>query len=118
MAFEARVIAASHRDLSELVSEKRFCLDLYHRLSVFPIHLPPLRSRGSDDILLLAGHFLSEFSTRLGKSLTLSNEVAELLSHYDFPGNVRELRNLMERAVILAPPAAASSRPSSYRPRC
>ncbi len=117
VAFEARVIAASHRDLSELVSEKRFRLDLYHRLSVFPIHLPPLRSRGSDDILLLAGHFLSEFSTRLGKSLTLSNEVAELLSHYDFPGNVRELRNLMERAVILAPAGSSEFTADLLPPR-
>jgi transcriptional regulator with GAF, ATPase, and Fis domain len=117
VAFEARVIAASHRDLSELVSEKRFRLDLYHRLSVFPIHLPPLRSRGSDDILLLAGHFLSEFSARLGKALTLSGEVADLLSHYDFPGNVRELRNLMERAVILAPTGSSEFTAALLPPR-
>jgi DNA-binding NtrC family response regulator len=117
VAFDARVIAASHRDLSELVSEKKFRLDLYHRLSVFPIHLPPLRSRGSDDILLLAGHFLGEFASRLGKTLTLSREVSDLLTHYDFPGNVRELRNLMERAVILASPTSTEFTPDLLPPR-
>lgn len=104
VSFEARVVAASHRDLSQLVAEKKFRLDLYHRLSVFPIHIPPLRERG-DDIVLLAQHFLTEYGTRLGKQLTLSREVCELLMRYDFPGNVRELRNLMERAAILAPAA-------------
>lgn len=117
VAFDARVIAASHRDLSELVSEKKFRLDLYHRLSVFPIHLPPLRSRGSDDILLLAQHFLGEFAGRLGKSLSLSREVSDLLTHYDFPGNVRELRNLMERAVILASPTSTEFSPDLLPPR-
>lgn len=117
VAFDARVIAASHRDLSDLVSEKKFRLDLYHRLSVFPIHLPPLRSRGSDDILLLAQHFLGEFAGRLGKSLSLSREVSDLLTHYDFPGNVRELRNLMERAVILASPTSTEFTPDLLPPR-
>ena len=117
VAFDARVIAASHRDLSDLVSEKKFRLDLYHRLSVFPIHLPPLRSRGSDDILLLAQHFLGEFASRLGKSLSLSREVSDLLTHYDFPGNVRELRNLMERAVILASPTSTEFTPDLLPPR-
>ena len=117
VAFDARVIAASHRDLSELVAEKKFRLDLYHRLSVFPIHLPPLRSRGSDDILLLAQHFLGEFAARLGKTLTLSREVSDLLTHYDFPGNVRELRNLMERAVILASSPNSEFTPDLLPPR-
>lgn len=117
VAFDARVIAASHRDLSELVAEKKFRLDLYHRLSVFPIHLPPLRSRGSDDILLLAQHFLGEFAARLGKTLTLSREVSDLLTHYDFPGNVRELRNLMERAVILASSTNSEFTPDLLPPR-
>ncbi len=100
---DARVIAASHRDLSQLVGDKKFRLDLFHRLSVFPINIPPLRQRG-EDIVLLAEHFCGDFAARLGKQLTLGREVSELLLHYDFPGNVRELRNLMERAVILAPP--------------
>src|SRR5262245_7282872 len=89
VAMEARVIAASHRDLMQLVSEKKFRLDLFHRLSVFPIGIPPLRERG-DDILLLAEHFCGEFGSRLGKQISLSPEVRGLLLHYDFPGNVRE----------------------------
>jgi DNA-binding NtrC family response regulator len=105
---DARVIAASHRDLAQLVGEKKFRLDLFHRLSVFPINIPPLRQRG-DDIVLLAQHFCSDFAARLGKQLGLHREVCELLLHYDFPGNVRELRNLMERAVILAAPQAGAA---------
>jgi DNA-binding NtrC family response regulator len=116
VSFEARVIAASHRDLGQLVAERKFRLDLFHRLSVFPIHLPALRERG-EDILLLARYFLSEFSTRLGKQLTLSREVCQLLSHYDFPGNVRELRNLMERAAILAAGPVAVVTPELLPPR-
>jgi two-component system response regulator AtoC len=115
-SFEARVIAASHRDLTQLVSERKFRLDLYHRLSVFPIHLPALRERG-EDILLLSQHFLGEFSLRLNKTLSLSREVQELLMHYDFPGNVRELRNLMERAAILAPGPVAMLTPELLPPR-
>ncbi|HND09525.1 MAG TPA: sigma-54 dependent transcriptional regulator [Pseudomonadota bacterium] len=103
---EARVIAASHRDLSQLVAEKKFRLDLYHRLSVFPIQIPALRDRGHD-IVLLAEHFLGEFGDRMGKKLQLHRETSELLLRYDFPGNVRELRNLMERAAILAPSVAS-----------
>ncbi|MFO0573510.1 MAG: sigma-54 dependent transcriptional regulator [Polyangia bacterium] len=113
---EARVIAASHRDLSQLVGEKRFRLDLFHRLSVFPISIPPLRQRG-DDIVLLARHYAQEFAQRLGKQLTLAHETCELLLHYDFPGNVRELRNLMERAVILAPLGSTVLAPDLLPPR-
>lgn len=113
---EARVIAASHRDLGQLVGEKRFRLDLFHRLSVFPITIPPLRQRG-DDIVLLARHYAAEFGLRLSKQLSLTHEASELLLHYDFPGNVRELRNLMERAVILAPPGATQLTPDLLPPR-
>jgi len=116
VSFEARVIAASHRELGQLVSERKFRLDLYHRLSVFPIYLPALRERG-EDILLLARHFLGEFGARLGKQLSLSREVSELLMHYDFPGNVRELRNLMERAAILAAGPLAALTPELLPPR-
>ncbi|HEX2568921.1 MAG TPA: sigma-54 dependent transcriptional regulator [Polyangia bacterium] len=99
----ARVIAASHRDLGQLVAEGRFRLDLYHRLSVFPIAIPPLRERG-DDMVLLANHFAAEFGARLGKSFRpLDPEVCDLLRGYHFPGNVRELKNVIERAAILAP---------------
>ena len=98
----ARIIAASHRDLGALVAEKRFRLDLYHRLMVFPITLPPLRARG-DDVILLAQHFLGGFAAQLGKRFApLGPSVREALLAYDYPGNVRELRNLIERAAILA----------------
>jgi len=113
---EARVIAASHRDLSQLVAEKKFRLDLYHRLSVFPIQIPALRDRG-EDIVLLAQHFLGEFGERMGKTLDLHRETSELLLRYDFPGNVRELRNLMERAAILAPMGAGQIGPELLPPR-
>ena len=113
---DARVIAASHRDLAQLVGDQKFRLDLFHRLSVFPINIPPLRQRG-EDIVLLAEHFCSDFSARLGKQLTIGREVSELLLHYDFPGNVRELRNLMERAVILAPATTTTISPELLPPR-
>jgi two-component system NtrC family response regulator len=101
---QARVISASHRDLGALVEENRFRLDLYHRLSVFPITIAPLRARG-DDVLLLADHFTAEFASRMGKTLappSKNSTLRELLLSYDFPGNVRELKNVIERAVILA----------------
>jgi two-component system NtrC family response regulator len=97
----ARVISASHRDLGALVEEGRFRLDLFHRLSVFPITIAPLRARG-DDVLILAEHFAAEFAERMGKARpALPNETRDILSAYDFPGNVRELKNVIERAVIL-----------------
>jgi DNA-binding NtrC family response regulator len=101
----ARVISASHRDLGALVDEGKFRLDLYHRLSVFPIAIAPLRARG-EDVLMLADHFVGEFGKRLGKTIappsTVTNAVRDILASYDFPGNVRELKNVIERAVILA----------------
>jgi two-component system NtrC family response regulator len=101
----ARVVSASHRDLGALVDEGKFRLDLYHRLSVFPIAIAPLRARG-EDVLLLADHFVAEFGARMGKSVTLvstgSAETRALLVGYGWPGNVRELKNVIERAVILA----------------
>lgn len=102
LPLRARVVAATHRDLRELTDRGEFRLDLYQRLSVFPIHLPPLRERG-DDILLLADHFRAFFSERLRKTIEpLGPAVAERLLSYSYPGNVRELKNIMERAVILA----------------
>jgi two-component system, NtrC family, response regulator AtoC len=97
----ARVISASHRDLGALVEANKFRLDLYHRLSVFPITIAPLRARG-DDVVLLAEHFVGEYGGKMGKSLTLHAETREMLVAYDWPGNVRELKNVIERAVILA----------------
>jgi two-component system, NtrC family, response regulator AtoC len=97
----ARVISASHRDLGALVEAGKFRLDLYHRLSVFPITIAPLRARG-DDVILLAEHFIVEYGARMGKPLTLHAETRAILMAYEFPGNVRELKNVIERAVILA----------------
>jgi two-component system NtrC family response regulator len=97
----ARVISASHRDLGALVEAGKFRLDLYHRLSVFPITIAPLRARG-DDVILLAEHFTAEYGGRMSKALTLHAETREILLAYEFPGNVRELKNVIERAVILA----------------
>ena len=99
---KARVVAATNQDLSALVQAGRFRQDLYQRLAVFPIHIPPLRERG-DDILLLAEHFRVLYSERLGKPTEpLAAEVSQVLLGYAYPGNVRELKNIIERAVILA----------------
>ena len=101
----ARVISASHRDLGALVEEGKFRLDLYHRLSVFPIAIAPLRARG-DDVILLADHFVAEYAGKMGKTLApvskSSQALRDVLTGYDFPGNVRELKNVIERSVILA----------------
>ena len=100
-AASVRFIAATHRDLREAVQSGAFRLDLFHRLDVFRIEAPPLRAR-HEDILPLARAFLEEVSARTGKNIrALAPEAEAKLSGYDFPGNVRELRNLIERAVIL-----------------
>ncbi|MCA9848792.1 MAG: sigma 54-interacting transcriptional regulator, partial [Dehalococcoidia bacterium] len=96
---DVRIIAATHRDLEKDAAEGRFRMDLYYRMNVFAIRLPPLSER-RDDVAALARRFLEE--QRRGHRL--SEEATELLLGYDWPGNVRELRNIMERAAILAPP--------------
>ncbi len=99
---DVRVIAATNRDLKEEVKERRFREDLYYRLSVFPIHLPPLRER-SDDIEPLTRHFVDRFSRKMRcSSLDVSEEDIQALKSYSFPGNVRELENIIERAMILS----------------
>ncbi|MDD5305978.1 MAG: sigma-54 dependent transcriptional regulator [Deltaproteobacteria bacterium] len=98
----ARVIAATNRDLAQMAGEGRFRFDLYQRLAVFPIHIPSLRER-AEDILLTAIHFLEFFTTKMRLPFEpLPTEVEEKLLSYDYPGNVRELKNIIERAVILA----------------
>ena len=98
---QARIIAATNKNLAEEVRKGRFREDLYFRLNVFEIELPPLRER-REDIELLAYHFLHKFNRRFGKHIsTISAEVLRALQQYDFPGNVRELENLIERAVVL-----------------
>jgi len=99
---DVRVIAATNRDLDKLMGEGRFRVDLYFRLNVFPIRIPPLRDR-RDDIPLLADHFLERFSKKLDRHFTpLSGQDRCRLEAYDWPGNVRELQNVIERAVIVS----------------
>jgi len=99
--FDARLVAATNRALEELVENGHFRQDLYYRINVIEIEVPPLRER-DNDILLLAQHFIAEFSRRGGRTVTgLSESAAERLLDYDWPGNVRELKNAMERAVAL-----------------
>jgi DNA-binding NtrC family response regulator len=101
LPLKARVVAATNQDLATLVQAGRFRQDLFQRLSVFPVHIPPLRDRG-DDILLLAEHFRVLFSERLQKPTEpFPAEVNQTLLSYAYPGNVRELKNIIERAVIL-----------------
>ncbi len=98
---DIRVIAATNRSLEELVEEGKFRTDLYYRLNVAQIVMPPLRERG-EDILLIASHFLHTFNTKFHKSFKgISDEVKCLFMEYPWPGNVRELRNVLERAALL-----------------
>jgi DNA-binding NtrC family response regulator len=102
LAVSVRVVAATNKDLADEVARGRFRLDLYHRLDVFHIHVPPLREH-REDILPLANHFLAKLATRLRKpAVCFAPETERLLVGYDYPGNVRELRNVVERAVILS----------------
>jgi formate hydrogenlyase transcriptional activator len=99
---DVRMVAATHQDLLELVEMGEFRRDLYYRLNVFPVRLPTLRER-RDDIPLLANHFAQKFASKMGKEITsIQKETLNLLLDYDYPGNVRELENLIERAVILS----------------
>jgi formate hydrogenlyase transcriptional activator len=96
-----RVIAATNQDLWGMVQEKKFRADLYYRLNVFPINLPPLRERDSD-IPLLVNHFVQKFAERQGKVIDyVPEDVMEALKSHDWPGNIRELQNFIERAVIM-----------------
>jgi two-component system response regulator AtoC len=99
--FDVRVVAATNRDLEDDIEQRRFREDLYFRINVVQLPLPPLRARGAD-VLLLAQHFLSRFASRAGKSVVgISAAAAERLVAYAWPGNVRELQNCLERAVAL-----------------
>src|SRR6201984_661239 len=97
-----RLVAATHRNLEEMVARHQFRSDLYYRLNVFPIMLPPLRER-REDIPLLVSHFVEVFSRRMGKQISsIPRETLDAFTSYSWPGNVRELQNLIERAVILS----------------
>jgi transcriptional regulator with GAF, ATPase, and Fis domain len=98
-----RLIAATNRDLSKMVAEKQFRSDLYYRLRVFPLTIPPLRER-RDDIALLVRYFLASHSKRMGRRIeTIPAETLKALLKWPWPGNVRELENFIERSVILSP---------------
>ena len=98
----ARLIAATNRNLESMVADHKFRADLFYRLNVFPVQVPPLRER-PDDIPLLVRHFVQQFARRMGKVVdTISTETMNVLVRYHWPGNIRELQNLMERAVILS----------------
>ena len=105
---DLRVIAATNRDLRQLVADGRFQEDLYYRLNVIPIHIPPLRER-REDIPALIEHFIAKHAQRAGKRIdSVAPGVLEMLRVADWPGNVRELENTVERAVVLSPGAAVS----------
>jgi formate hydrogenlyase transcriptional activator len=99
---DVRVICATHRNLSEMIEDGQFRTDLFYRLSVFPIELPPLRER-PEDIRLLVHHFAMDYAARMQKPITaISDEFIAALARHSWPGNVRELQNFIERSVILA----------------
>ena len=100
---DVRVIAATHRDLKQMVEEGTFRSDLYYRLHVFPLTVPPLRDR-CEDIPLIVRHFVDKYSQRMSRLIeTISDRTMEVLTNYAWPGNVRELQNFIERSVILSP---------------
>src|ERR1700716_2563907 len=105
---DVRVICATHRNLSEMIEEGQFRADLFYRLSVFPIKLPPLRER-PEDIRLLVHHFAMDYAARMNKGITaISEEFMTALVRHSWPGNVRELQNFIERSVILSTGAVLS----------
>ncbi len=115
---DVRVLAATNKDLEEEVAAGRFRIDLYYRLNVFPLVLPPLRER-KEDILLLANYFLKKYSTEEGRKVPLlSTEATNMLMEYDWPGNIRELENTIQRNIVLTNHAVIESLeiPASKRP--
>jgi formate hydrogenlyase transcriptional activator len=111
---DVRVIAATNQNLERLVEEKKFRIDLYYRLNVFPMTLPPLRER-RDDIPRLAEYFVEKFARRQGKLIdTIPEEVMTALENHDWPGNIRELQNVIERGVILTSGTVLSWRTTEH----
>jgi formate hydrogenlyase transcriptional activator len=114
---DARLVAATNRDLASLVEEQKFRADLFYRLNVFPVQVPPLRER-SEDIPLLVRHFAQQFSRRMNKRIdTIPSETLQVLGRYHWPGNIRELQNVIERAVILSKGPALNVELADLKPR-
>jgi DNA-binding NtrC family response regulator len=102
IGFDVRIIAATNQNIEGLMAENKFRRDFYHRINSFVIHVPPLRER-KEDIPLLLEFFIRDLSSKLNKKVTgFDKSITDLLSDYDFPGNIRELRNMVERAIILS----------------
>jgi len=113
---DVRVVAATNCDLPSAVRSGKFRLDLFYRLNIFPIHVPPLRER-PEDILSLAKYFIERYAAQEGKKIRgIEKRTAELLEAYDWPGNIRELQNVIERAMILSASATFSVEESWLRP--
>ena len=109
-----RIVAATHRHLEDMIRENQFRSDLYYRLNVFPIHIPPLRER-TEDIPALVRYFVREFARRMNKTIeAISAETMDGLTCYPWPGNIRELQNVIERSVVLHQKGAFSVRNSDY----
>jgi transcriptional regulator with GAF, ATPase, and Fis domain len=103
---DVRVIAATHRDLKQMVKDGQFRSDLFYRLHVFPLLVPPLRDR-PEDIPMLVRHYVDKYGTRMNRRiLTIPSRAMDVFASYPWPGNVRELQNFIERAVILSPGSA------------
>jgi transcriptional regulator with GAF, ATPase, and Fis domain len=101
LSTDVRIIAATNRDLEKAVAEKTFREDLFYRLNVFPIRVPPLRERQAD-IPLLVDHFVRKYAKKIGREITvIPRSVLSTFEHYSWPGNIRELENIIERSIIL-----------------
>jgi Nif-specific regulatory protein len=105
---DVRIIAATHRNLQQAVNAGRFRMDLFYRLNVFPIHLPPLRERIAD-IRILARHFLNAANHEYNRNVVFDDEVITLLEAYNWPGNIRQLENVIKRAVLMSPASSISA---------
>ena len=102
---DVRIVAATNQNLEQMVSERKFRMDLYYRLNVFPITIPPLRER-PEDIPLFVAHFVRLFAQRHGRSITvIPDDVMAVIERHNWPGNIRELQNFIERSVVLTPGA-------------
>jgi formate hydrogenlyase transcriptional activator len=113
---DVRLVAATNRDLARMVADGTFRADLYYRLNVFPVVVPPLRER-PDDIPRLVRHFTQRFARRMGRRIeTIPSAVMDTLVRYPWPGNVRELQNVIERAVILSPGPSLQVPPGDLQP--